>query len=231
VTNPEYTHYILLVDRTASMKKIRQETEEGVRRYIREQAALPGKATLSLCQFDAWPDPEAMLPGHSQRMGEMITQIEQTADFAPIGDVPEYVLDPRGNTPLYDAIGITATREGVKLAAMPEHERPGTVIYVIVTDGENNWSREWSLPMVNELLTQQRETYGWGITFLGANIDSAATADAMGIPAAAALDYSATSGGTQSVWRSASAASTRSRSGGGPLSYSPGERSAAKDGE
>lgn len=226
MTDRDYTHYVILVDRTGSMVTIKTETESGIREYVKEQQALPGKATLSLYQFDAWHDRanEARTGRHA---GSMTTQVEKIADFAHISGVPDYTLVPRGNTPLLDAVGMTVTETGEKLAALPEDRRPGVVIFVIATDGEENWSTEWTRERVKALIEQQERDYGWKFTYLGANVDAFAEAGAIGIAASSSLGYRASSGGTQSAWGSASrwSASTRSAGPGGQsVSYGRTER-------
>ena len=67
---------------------------------------------------------------------------------------------------------------------MPEEDRPGLVIVVIVTDGEENSSTELSKDQFKELITHQQVKYSWHFTFLGANQDAFTEAEGMGINAA-----------------------------------------------
>ena len=46
----------------------------------------------------------------------------------PIADVPPLDLQPRNMTALHDAMGRLITDAGAELAAMPESQRPGTVV-------------------------------------------------------------------------------------------------------
>jgi hypothetical protein len=225
MTDGNYTHYVLLVDRTGSMQAIRAETENGIRHYVAEQQKLPGRATLSLYQFDAWHKQNET----GQPYGDMVTQVENVTDFTPVAEVPDYVLVPRGNTPLLDAFGYTVTETGEKLAALPEHQRPSKVYFTIATDGQENWSREWTKERVKALTEQQQRDYGWQFTYIGANQDAFAEARGMGIPLAAAMDYSATPGGTASAWASASSATVRSRKTDAPIAYTGAERKAARE--
>jgi hypothetical protein len=106
-------------------------------------------------------------------------------------DTTTYV--PRGSTALLDAIGRTVTELGQKLAATPEAERPGQVIVAIFTDGYENASRQFDLHQINDLITQQRNTYNWQFLFLAANQDAIATAAQIGIDRqfSSAVPYSA----------------------------------------
>jgi hypothetical protein len=210
MTNPDYAHYILVIDRSGSMHKIMADAQGGVNQFIRDQAALPGKGTISLYQFD--------------------TVHDKVLDFADVKTAPEYRLVPRGGTALLDAVGFAVTQEGERLAAMPAPLRPGKVVMLIATDGDENQSREYGKPQVKELLTRQQEQYGWAVSYIGANVDSFANAQSLGIPVAAAMNYAATPGGTAGAYRSASAAIAGFASGqSAGISYTDEDRDAAAD--
>ena len=103
--------------------------------------------------------------------------------------VPDFVLQPRGGTALLDAVGRLITEVGEQLSALPEHERPGQVICLIMTDGMENSSRTWTWDAVKRLITQQREVYGWEFIFLGADIDAIAVASRMGMDSRYAMNF------------------------------------------
>ena len=56
-------------------------------------------------------------------------------------------------------------------------------MFVINTDGEENSSREYSADKVHSMIEHEKEKYGWGFIFLGANIDAVQTAQRFGIDA------------------------------------------------
>lgn len=209
MTDQGYRHYVLVVDRSGSMVPIAEETQNGVRLFVSEQREIPGRATLSLYQFDHEHD--------------------TVHDFAALRDVTPYTLVPRGNTALLDACGFAITKVGVKLDAMPEEERPGKVIVLIATDGQENFSREYTLAQVREMITRQREEYRWEFSYVGANQDSFAEARGMGIPTASTMDYADTNIGTRKAWAGASASAGRyAGPGGQSMFYTDEEREAAK---
>ena len=107
----------------------------------------------------------------------------------PIADVPEYRLEPRGWTALLDALGRAIVETGERLEKMREEDRPGLVVCVIVTDGHENSSREFTLEQIKSMIEHQHDVYKWQFNFLGA--DAAAFDDAanMGIPMAGAARY------------------------------------------
>ncbi len=105
-------------------------------------------------------------------------------------------------TALYDAVGRTINSVGQKLAALPENERPDQVIFVILTDGFENASREFSAVKISEMIRHQTEKYGWEFVFIGANQDAVLSAQQIGIKAGAALTYAANAKGTEEAFGS-----------------------------
>ena len=211
MTDPCYSHFILIIDRSGSMGVIRDATEQGIRRYTEEMHALlqPGdRATLSLYQFDNVHDTVCV--------------------FTPLQDVKPYTLAPRNTTALLDAIGFAVTSEGEALAALSEDERPGKVVTVIATDGLENSSKERTRPRVRELLTQQQDAYGWQVTYIGANQDAFAEGRSIGVAHDRSMSYAGDSAHTESAWHGVAVASARYVSGqAASLAYSPAEQAAA----
>jgi len=121
----------------------------GFAAFIKEQQELPGEATLTLAQFD-----------HE-------FQLEYTN--VPISEVPELVFAPRGNTGLLDAIGMGVQSFADAFDALPEDEKPGTVVAVIYTDGGENCSTEWTKAKVAELV-ESKKKLGWEFVFLGEDL-------------------------------------------------------------
>lgn len=204
MTDPSYRHLILVVDRSGSMHSCKEATQEGINGFFATQAGEPGRATATLVQFD--------------------TEHETVFEHVDLADAPAYALVPRGWTALLDAVGFAFAREGQWLASLPEDERPGAVVAVIATDGEENSSREYTAEQIREIIRGQRETYGWQTLFIGANIDAVKTAATYGIPAASAMTYDTQS--TEGTYQVVSAAVSRGASGLG-YSFTDQERATA----
>lgn len=192
MTDPNYTALLLIIDRSGSMESIRTEMIGSLTTLLREQAAQPGLLTVDVVTFD-----------------DHIETAHVQAD--PRTLVVE--LEPRGMTALLDAVGIGVTEFGSRLAAMPEHARPGTVLVVVATDGLENASRQWNPGAIKELLDRQRSQYGWDFVFLGANQDAVTTGAALGFAPESAIDFDADGEGTQNVVAAASRYIRTSRSG------------------
>lgn len=207
MTNPNYTHLVLIVDRSGSMHPTAQDATGGIRQFLEDQRVLP-EVTVSLYQFDV---------------------IHNTIhDFARLDAAlaAPYTLVPRGGTALLDAVGFAVTQVGERLAAMDEADRPGKVAVLIVTDGLENSSTEYTREQVKELLTRQQAEYGWGVTYIGANVDAFSEASAMGVTSS--LDYTSSAAGTRGAWRGASNAAVAFASGQtAGLEYSDKDRAEA----
>ncbi|TFV60249.1 VWA domain-containing protein [Mycobacterium sp. PS03-16] len=169
MTNPDVTLLAALLDRSGSMQTSKQATEDGWRELINEQRGLPGECYLTLAQFD--------------------TVYERLYECVPIADVPEFVVEPRGRTALLDAAGKFITEVGAHLAGLPEERRPGQVICLIMTDGMENASHEWTWSAVRTLITQQRDQWQWQFVFIGANMDAVHVGGRMGIAEATSITY------------------------------------------
>lgn len=179
----DLTDITMVLDRSGSMESCRSDAEGGVNAFLRNQKQLPGEALLTLVQFD--------------------TEYEFVHRGAPIQSVPEYQLVPRGSTALLDAIGRAVNETGARLAAMPEPQRPGLVVFVIVTDGQENSSHEFSKQRIHEMISHQADAYQWQFVFLGANQDAFAEAGGLGIGNAGTAKYSPAN--TQLAYAAASA--------------------------
>jgi Mg-chelatase subunit ChlD len=165
----DLTDITLVVDRSGSMQSIRDDAEGGVNAFIEGQANEPGEALLTLVQFD--------------------TEYEFLHKGIPVSQAGGYKLVPRGSTALLDAVGRAMNETGERLAAMAEKDRPGLVVFVVMTDGEENSSEEFSKADIKAMIQLQQEKYGWHFTFLGADQDAFAEAREMGMAASSAASF------------------------------------------
>ena len=169
MTDKDLTLIAALLDRSGSFFDDTAATETGFDELIAKQRTEPGKAVVTLSMFD--------------------DVYENVFANIPIAEVSPLELEPRNMTALLDATGRFITEIGEQLAGRPEDERPGTVICLIMTDGYENASKEWTWAAVKELITQQREKYNWQFIFLGANIDAEQVGARMGVPLASSMTY------------------------------------------
>ncbi len=193
----EYTHIAVLLDRTGSMEVIRDDTVGGFNAFLAQQQAAPGKATLTLVQFDS-QDPYEVL----QR-------------FAPLAQVPPLTADsyvPRAATPLLDAMGRAIIDLGRHLDALPVAVRPARVIMVVITDGHENAFVEFRKAQVAQLVAEGQSA-GWEFVFLGADLAGIADAHAVGVRDVNTLAFRRDAGGASAAYESLSDNLTARRSG------------------
>lgn len=171
----DLTDITVVLDRSGSMSSIKTDAEGGLNSFIEKQKAEPGRALFTLVQFD--------------------TAYEFVHKGVDIQSVPRCELVPRGATALLDAIGRAIVETGERLKAMPDADRPGLVVFVILTDGQENSSREYTKAKIKEMIEHQTNVYEWQFTFLGADQDAFAEAAAIGIRPAGVAGYEKTAAG------------------------------------
>ncbi|MGV0991161.1 MAG: VWA domain-containing protein [Mycobacterium sp.] len=201
MTNENLTLIAALLDRSGSMQDCKRATETGFDELIAKQRTEPGEAVVTLSMFD--------------------DVYENVYANVPIAEVVPLELEPRNMTAMLDATGRFITEIGEQLAGLPEAERPGTVICLIMTDGFENASKEWSWAAIEALITQQREQYDWKFIFLGANIDAEQVGVRMGVPLGNSMTYDTDLVGPAMASTSRARASARACA---PMAFTPGER-------
>lgn len=173
-----YTDITLLLDRSGSMETIRHDIQGGLNTFIEDQKKLDGKCLLTHVNFD--------------------NMIERKFTAKPIKEVTDIELVPRGMTALYDALGIIITETVERLSKLKEEEKPEHVIFVVVTDGEENASRELQQSDVKKMISKQTDDYKWHFVYLGANQDAFAVGRGMGFSGNTSMSYSPDAAGVQS---------------------------------
>ena len=146
-----YTAMLLVVDRSGSMASIRAEMEESLQALLAEQAKEPGLTTVDLATFD--------------------TAYELNHRMADPANV-KVEIHPRGGTALWDTLRFCVEGFSKELADLPEHAKPGKVIMVVATDGEENSSVTTNLATVKEMIQSKQDHEQWEMVFLGANQDA-----------------------------------------------------------
>ena len=114
----------------------------------------------------------------------MVTYRDVAIPLASVRKLDTQTYVPGGNTALNDAIGISVRKvEGDK----PQVDK---VITVIMTDGEENSSREWTHDAVKSLIEQKEKEGVWTFVFLGAAPDAWVQGKSLGIPMGNVAQYS-----------------------------------------
>ena len=160
----DYTHICIVLDASGSMGCIEDDIKGSFNTFLAEQRACEGKTVFDLFQFS-----------------DEVTHLVEAADLAQFtGDLmAEYHCS--GCTALNDAVCTAIDSVGKYFAAMPEAERPENVLCVIITDGMENASREFTAEDVKQRIEHQKEVYNWEFDFLAANQDAWETGRNMGL--------------------------------------------------
>ena len=182
------TEVFFVLDASGSMYGLRDDTIGGLNAFVDAQRKVKGKCKITVRQFNS----ESFVTHDAIKLKKFPTLVS--------GD-----YKPSGSTALYDAIGHTVAHINATHGISPPK-----IIVVIVTDGYENDSKEWTHEGIQRALADHDE---WEVVFLGANIDSKAVASSIGVAAHKTMDYSATHIGTQSMYESVSANVANVRSG------------------
>ena len=205
----------IVLDRSGSMASIKGDTIGGFNTFLEEQQKNSENIRLSLVQFDY--------------------ENETVYNNVPLKEVQpltEETFRPRGSTALLDTLGEIINRTGQRFSEMKEGDRPSKVMFVIITDGHENASKEFNRKQIFDMIKHQTDKYSWDFLFLGANQDAIDEGAKYGISADMSMTYAATSAGVSNTFKNVSASVTRNMRGFAP-GFTPEERasSMAKDDE
>ena len=191
------TELVFIIDRSGSMSGLEDDTIGGFNAMLQEQKAVEGEAVVTTVLFS---------DGH-----ELLHDRINIQAVAPLTRA-DYTVG--GSTALLDAIGIAIHKTRKVQRRTSEDFRAEKVLFVIITDGQENASRHYTADMIKERIEHQKRKYGWEFIFFGANMDAITEAARIGIGADRAQNFCADSAGTSSVYTSMSAMSTAFRTGG-----------------
>ena len=186
----------MLLDRSGSMSGLESAVVKGVNRFIAEQAAEPGTCRLTVAQFDSEAPFEVLVDDVSVRKADPHV-LEQ--------------YEPRGLTPLFDAVGrLIGCADRRVEQRRKAGKKPEDQTVVIVTDGYENASTDYSAADIHELIGKRREQ-GWAFVFMGANQDSYAESARLGFDQRNVQNYEASDEGVGEAFASVSRAYTERR--------------------
>lgn len=194
------THYLLILDESGSMSSTRQQTLDGLNEQIQAINKL-----------------EAKYPDHKYFINilKFDNDFEYLVTDTPVSKVKEFTFEdynPNGSTALRDAIGKSVTTLEARIQSKVSSGEAKALV-IILTDGEENASREYSAENIKSLITRLDATQMWTFTFIGANQDSVTTANSYGIHASNVANYSASMKGTKTAFAAVSAGLSNRASG------------------
>lgn len=173
----------VIIDSSGSMAHLANDTIGSFNTFLKEQKEYPGEALFTLCTFSS--------DYHLVHDNEKINNV---------ADLDVHTYRPMGSTALLDAMGATIDSVGVKLNSLPEEERASKVIFLIITDGHENASRNFTAAQIRDKVKHQEDVYNWNFIFMGSNIDAIAAGVNLGISMNNTLNYDATAAGTEKLY-------------------------------
>lgn len=182
------TELVFIVDRSGSMAGLEKDTIGGFNAMLKEQAELEGEARVTTVLFD-----------NQYRL------LHDRIDIRAVAPLTEKDYRVGGGTALLDAIGRTIKKIRAVQKQTAEEYRAEKVLFVIITDGEENSSRKYSAEQIKECIEHQKEKYGWEFVFFGANMDAVLEASKLGIAAEFARGWLANAAGTAMAYNDMSA--------------------------
>jgi len=180
----DYSELVFIMDRSGSMSSIASDMEGAMKDVITKQKKRKGDVLVTYVRFD--------------------DEYEEVFYEKSISEIDGFKLAPRNMTALLDAIGKTVNTVERRFNQKDEEDQPGRVLFVIVTDGGENASKEFSRPQVFEMIEKIKRDYDWGFTFIGANQDAIGTGNGLGISRGSSVNYAATAKGVRSMSQSVS---------------------------
>jgi len=140
---------VFITDRSGSMYSIASDMQGAIKKVISDQKEnYKGDVDVTFVRFD--------------------TEYEEVFSGGPIGEVSEkdLYIAPRGGTALLDAMGKTLNTFERRFSETDKKDRPEKVLFLIITDGGENASEEYSRDRVFGMIKTLERDHSWGFTFI-----------------------------------------------------------------
>ena len=174
------TELVSILDKSGSMGGLETDTIGGYNSMLEKQKALKEECRITTVLFD-----------------NQYELLHDRIDLKAVSTISEKEYQVGGSTALLDAIGKTIHKITNVLKHTDGKYQANKVMFVIITDGEENSSREYSFAKIKSLIEKLKTENNWEFVFLGANIDAIETASKFGIAPDRAVDYLADEQGTR----------------------------------
>lgn len=161
--NLGWVNLVFCIDESGSMYASKSDVVGGYQKIIDEQKAIKdGKVTVSLYTFN--------------------DEVKEHYVGKNINDIPKFEYVPNGMTKMNDGIGTAIDNVGKWLYERDKNgeEMPSMTLFVCMTDGMENSSKEYTLKQVQDKIKEQSEVYSWKFVYQGCDITSSKAADELG---------------------------------------------------
>ncbi|MBN2859675.1 MAG: VWA domain-containing protein [Sphaerochaetaceae bacterium] len=152
------TEIVFIIDRSGSMSGLEKDTVGSFTSFLTRQRELTPDAVITTVLFNDTYEIRHM------RVSIRDAQLKES----------EYQVG--GMTALYDAVG----RCIMEVSQQRREGSAGPVVCVIITDGQENASREFSSPVIRHMIADKR-ALGWDFLFYGARIDENEVGEDLGV--------------------------------------------------
>lgn len=173
-TKSKKDQIIVIVDRSGSMMGMAREVSNSITAFVKEQQEVKdSEAMLQIVEFD-----------HEVKFYDNID----------IKEFDSYTLKARGMTAMNDALGKVLSQD---------YKDSKNVFVVIVTDGQENSSKEYTLSEVKSLVDKRTEE-GWDFTWMSANLNAAHESTKFGFDLNKTINLDKVDGGVNTVYSACS---------------------------
>lgn len=162
----ETTEIVFILDKSGSMHGIKNDAIGGFNAFLEEQKKADGDTKMTVILFD-----------HN------IDVLVDGEDINKVAELNDVTYKPIGGTALLDAIGMGIDSLNKRISEMSPDEQPSKFIFAIMTDGEENSSRQYGSKQIKNKIQNMTNQKEYQFIFLGANIDAVETAGNLGIRA------------------------------------------------
>jgi nitric oxide reductase activation protein len=160
------TFYHIILDQSGSMSDCVNQTLKGLAEQRKEILAIANE----------FPEQEIRV---GLTVFDHIVELKYSnLSVTELSRMNSFQYQPNGQTALLDAIGMSVAATQRLMA----NEGDSAVI-IILTDGYENASKEYSHKQIKELIQAKEETGKWSFTYLGATLDAVEIARSMNIKA------------------------------------------------
>ena len=158
-----WINLVFCIDASGSMYQSREDVVGGYKRIIEEQKQnKDGKVTVSLYTFNS--------------------DVTEHYIGKDINEIPEFKYSCDGMTRMNDGLGTAIDNIGKWLYERDKNgeDMPGLTLFVCITDGLENSSKEYTLKQVQDKIKEQTEKYSWQFIYEGCDITTSKAADDLG---------------------------------------------------
>ena len=163
--NENYLKIIFVIDESGSMQGTESDVIGGFNNFIEQQKSQhQGKINVSLYKFNSY---------WSRILNDL-----------PIEEIRPLIIEdytPGGLTALYDTVGNAITDIENQTSYTKNEFKASMVMMVIITDGQENASREYDSRKVKEMIQELEKSENWQFIYLGADMENFADADTLGL--------------------------------------------------